>query len=306
MGDRHRAAARRVSALASPVTVGRAALFFADAFEWLTTREPESVHAIVTDPPYGVREYEGAEQAKRRAGKGGVWRIPPTLDGVRRRPLPRFTTMTEQDLLRLGDFFDRFAVLALRAAVPGAHAFIAANPLIVYRVTLAMVSAGWETRGEVIRGVQTLRGGDRPKGHEEEFAGVTVMPRSAFEPWGLYRKPFKGTVAENLRRWGTGGVRREAERPFTDVIPSAVASRAEREIADHPSIKPQAFLRRICYAALPLGTGVIVDPFMGSGSTLAACEALGLGSIGIERDREFFDMAVGAVPKLAALRGKDW
>ncbi len=286
--------------------VGRAELHHADAFDWLAAREPDSLHAIVTDPPYGVREYDEAQQAKRRGGKGGVWRMPPVLDGIRRSPLPRFTAMTARDIERLGEFFDRFARLSFPAAVPGAHAFIATNPLFLARLSAAMMAAGWEVRGEVIRLVQTLRGGDRPKLHEDEFPQVTVMARSAHEPWGLYRKPFRGSVAENLRRWRTGGLWRDAARPFTDVIESAVTPREERRIANHPSIKPQAFLRRICRAALPMGEGVIVDPFMGSGSTLAASEAVGLQSIGVERDREFFDMATEAVPKLAALKREGW
>ena len=60
------------------------------------------------------------------------------------------------------------------------------------------------------------------------------------------------------------------------MIPSERTPQREREIANHPSIKPQSFLRRIVYAALPLGEGVIADPFMGSGSTIAACEAVGV------------------------------
>ena len=55
----------------------------------------------------------------------------------------------------------------------------------------------------------------------------------------------------------------------------------ERAIAGHPSIKPQSFLRRIVYASLPLGVGVVADPFMGSGSTIAAAEAIGLCGVGV-------------------------
>jgi hypothetical protein len=39
---------------------------------------------------------------------------------------------------------------------------------------------GFEKRGEVIRLVQTLRGGDRPKNAHREFAEVSVMPRSSW------------------------------------------------------------------------------------------------------------------------------
>jgi DNA methylase len=75
-----------------------------------------------------------------------------------------------------------------------------------------------------------------------------------------------------LRRSLKGG-------PFGDVIPSERTPKRERQIADHPSLKPQSLLRRLVYAALPLGEGIIADPFMGSGSTVAAAEAMGLRSL---------------------------
>lgn len=182
--------------------------------------------------------------------------------------------------------------------------FVASTPLLSYLVASAIVSAGFERRGEVIRlGTITMRGGDRPKNAEQDFPEVSVMPRGSYEPWLLFRKPIsEPTVAANLKRWGTGGLRRPArDTPFFDVIESEKTSKAEREIADHPSLKPQAFMRRLCHAALPLGKGIVLDPFMGSGATIAACLALGYDSIGLERDEQFFQMAVEAVPRLARL-----
>jgi site-specific DNA-methyltransferase (adenine-specific) len=166
-----------------------------------------------------------------------------------------------------------------------------------------MRRAGFERRGEIIRTVATLRGGDRPKGAEAEFHDVSVIPRGVWEPWGLYRKPIsEKTVAENLRKWKAGALRRDDDgTPFCDLIESAKTPRIEREIAPHPSIKPQRFLRKIASAALPLSSGVILDTFAGSGSTLAAAEHLGLDSIGIEKDAEFFSVGQIAIPKLATL-----
>jgi predicted methyltransferase len=60
----------------------------------------------------------------------------------------------------------------------------------------------------------------------------------------------------------------------------------------------QAFLRKIVRAVLPLGKGVVLDPFAGAGSTLAAAEAVGYDSIGVEKDEHFFDMACKAIPRL--------
>ncbi len=268
----------------------------------MAARRARSIEAIVTDPPYGLREYQPAEQKKLRGGRGGVWRIPPALGGHTRSPLPRFTVLTDADRARLGEFLARFAEAALHVLVPGGHVLIATQPLLSHLVSEQLLAAGFEKRGEIARLVQTLRGGDRPKNAERDFPGVSVMPRSAWEPWGVFRKPCEGRVQDNLRRYGTGGLRRTPEDlPFTDVIRSAPTRPAERAVSAHPSLKPQAFMRQVVRAALPLGKGKVLDPFMGGGSTIAAAVAVGYESIGVALDPKYFALAKRAVPKLAQL-----
>ena len=119
----------------------------------------------------------------------------------------------------------------------------------------------------------------------------------------MFRKPFKGTVAENLWRWGAAGLRRpSATAPFKDLIRCSPTRGPEKKIAPHPSLKPQRFLRRVVRASLPLGIGIVYDPFAGSGSTLAAASALGYRSVGTDHDLEYFELARGAFPRLAALK----
>jgi DNA modification methylase len=60
-------------------------------------------------------------------------------------------------------------------------------------------------------------------------------------------------------------------------------------------------MRIIVRALLPLGEGTVLDPFMGSGSTIAAAEAVGYDSIGLEVDGEYFSSAKKSIPRLAAL-----
>src|SRR6185436_15664298 len=99
------------------------------------------------------------------------------------------------------------------------------------------------------------------------------------------------------------GLRRpSAALPFGDVIGSAPARRRERALAPHPSLKPQAFMRQVVRAALPLGEGLVLDPFMGGGSTIAAAEAVGYRSVGVELDATHFATAEKAVPALAGLQ----
>lgn len=284
--------------------VGRSLIVHADCFHWLEAIPEQSVHAVVTDPPYGVKEYDFDQIEKRTSGKGGIWRLPPSFDGHSRAPLPRFSALTAEERQAARRFFREWARLVLRALTPGGHVIMASSALLSQLVFSALVEGGLEFRGQLIRLVRTLRGGDRPKNAEAEFPGVSSLPRGCYEPWGILRKPLPAgmRVSDCLRHFQTGGLRRNPNgKPFCDVILSERTPRREREIADHPSLKPQSFLREVVRAVLPLGEGMLVDPFMGSGSTLAAGEAVGVSCIGVERHAQYYEMSRTAIPRLAAL-----
>lgn len=283
----------------------------ADCLDWLDKRASDSIHAVVTDPPFG-KEYSDEQQQRLATvqggerGTNGVWGFHGNDSGgpgSKRIPLPRFTVLTDQEKQEIADFFGDWARRLIRVVVPGGHVFVAANPLLAYIIFPEIARAGFEVRGQIIRTVSTFRGGDRPKNAEKEFPGVTVMPRGNHEPWGLFRKPCDGRVFDTLRKWGTGGLRRVSEStPFGDIIKSGRTPKAEREIANHLSLKPQDFLRRLCYASLPLGKGIILDTFAGSGSTLAAANAVGYDAIGIEIRKEYVELAREAIPRLVKVK----
>lgn len=288
--------------------IGRSLVLHADCFEWLGRVPENSLHAIVTDPPYGVKEYDFDQIEKRANGNGGVWRIPPSFDGHARQPLPRFTALNRKERAQIRTFFVEWAKVAAHALRPGAHVFIASNAFLSQLVFSALVEGGLEFRGELIRFVRTFRGGDRPKNAEAEFPNVSSMPRSGYEPWGILRKPMPAgmKISDCLREYQTGGLRRTPDdKPFTDIIPSGRTPQSEKDIAGHPTLKPQAFLRKVVHAALPLGVGVLADTFSGSGSTVAAAEAVGVSAVGVERFADYYEMSLEAIPKLAAIQTPD-
>lgn len=293
---------------------------FNELESWPAATDPDAdwddgggVHAIVTDPPYGVIEFMEENVDKMREGSGGVWRIPPELDGNRRNPLPRFTVLTDDDKEMLTEFFRKLGEYAHRVLRPGGHIFVASTQLLMHLVSEGFDAAGLERRDVLVRETKTLRGGDRPKGvHDHpEYSMVSSMPRVYWEPWLLYRRPFDGKLEENLAQWQTGGLRRESEqRPFTDLLEDGKTGKREREITaaanpngddSHPNVKPQALMRELCHAALPLKEGVILDPFLGSGATIAAAEAIGYDSVGIELDDVYLEMAEEAIPEFVEI-----
>ena len=274
-----------------------------NCFEWLKEQPANSIEGVCTDPPFGIVEFLPHEIDKMRRGKGGVWRLPPTIGGSKRAPLPRFTTLSKKDLAHVYSYFKAFGEYLMPVLVPGAHIFLAGNPMLQHLVQRAMADAGFEVRGAVIRLYRGFRGGDRPKLAEKEFPEVCVTPRGTYEPWMLFRKPIQErTVAMNLRKWGTGALRRvNIDQPLPDTIQSGKTPKIEESISKHPTLKPQHLLRILCRSLLPLGKGTILDPFCGSGSTIAACKAIGYRSIGIEIDDIYFSSLRGNIIQLSDL-----
>jgi len=265
-------------------------LHHGNCFEWLRRQAENSFQGVCTDPPFGIVEFLPHEVAKLRSGRGGVWRLPPTIGGCQRDPLPRFTTLTDKDREHVRTYFREFGAALMPVLVPGAHILLAGTPMLQHLVQGGMAEAGYEVRGAVMRLYRGFRGGDRPKNAESEFPEVCVTPRGNYEPWMLFRKPIsENTVADNLRRWGAGALRRVAvDKPLPDIIQSGKTPAVEEAISNHPTLKPQHLLRILVRTLLPLGRGRILDPFAGSGSTLAACQAVGYDSVGVEVDDEYF------------------
>jgi len=87
----------------------------------------------------------------------------------------------------------------------------------------------------------------------------------------------------------------------------AKANKADRgEGNSHPTVKPTDLMRYLCRLVTPPG-GVVLDPFMGSGSTGKAALLEGFDFIGIERDPNYYEIAqqriAGIQPQLQLVAG---
>ncbi|MFO0631118.1 MAG: hypothetical protein U0325_36580 [Polyangiales bacterium] len=142
-----------------------------------------------------------------------MWRIPPTLDGhTHARRCRAFTALTARERAAVGEFFRAWSRAVARALRPGEHVFLAGNAFLSQLVFGAVADWGPRFRGELIRLVRTLRGGDRPKNAEAEFAGRHLDARGCYELGDLSQAAARGmTVGECLRAWQTGALRRTAE-----------------------------------------------------------------------------------------------
>ncbi|MEQ0775916.1 DNA methyltransferase [Paraburkholderia tropica] len=144
-----------------------------------------------------------------------------------------------------------------------------------------------------------------PEAKRWEGWGTALKP--AHEPICVARKPFRGVVAENVLTHGTGALNIDACRvgerwpanvahdglahEWAPFFYSPKASRADRGDGNvHPTVKPVELMRYLCRLVTPPG-GVVLDPFMGSGSTGKAAMYEGFRFIGIERERPYMAIA---------------
>ena len=90
------------------------------------------------------------------------------------------------------------------------------------------------------------------------------------------------------RNAGLDGVAERVVSVFGDLTDGKKSTKPPAN--HHPTVKPTDLMRWLCRLITPPG-GIVLDPFMGSGSTLKAAELEGFSAIGIELEAEYIEIA---------------
>lgn len=132
-----------------------------------------------------------------------------------------------------------------------------------------------------------------------------AIPRAARERliWDKGDWPGMGDLAlpwgpstEDIYVLGSGFVGKRTGQIIRD------PKRPSGKQANHPTEKPVGLMEILLRACPP---GLIVDPFMGSGSTLVGARNLGRRSIGIELEQRYCDVAVGRLAQGSLFAKRD-
>ena len=174
-------------------------LHHGDCLDVLATLAPDSVDAVVSDPPYGIH-FMGAmwdrpgverwqERSERRQAEGKQAGIR-FVGGMPHTPISedrRFQAWTEQ-----------WAALAFQALKPGGALLAMGATRLFHRTACGIQDAGFEMRDCLA----WIYGSGFPKSRNDGPRGTALKP--AWEPVVVARKPLDGTHAANYARWGTG------------------------------------------------------------------------------------------------------
>ncbi|QWY83279.1 modification DNA-methylase protein [Rhizobium phage RHph_X2_25] len=192
---------------------GRVVLHQADCRDVLRSLADNSIHAVVTDPPYALVSIQkrfgkpGSAPAKVREGASGAYvRASSGFMGK------------SWDTGEVA-FSEEFWAEVWRVLKPGGHVVAFSGTRTYHRMAVAIEDAGrwiegpngpeWEHLGFEIRDqLGWVYGSGFPKSHNQhgEWEGWGTALKPAWEPICLARKPLDGTVAANLAEWGVGAI----------------------------------------------------------------------------------------------------
>ncbi len=312
-----------------------------DCLEEMRKMQDCSIDCIVTDPPYGLKFMN--KQWDHGIPGVEVWKE------------------------------------CLRVCKPGSMMLAFGGTRTYHRLACAVEDAGWEVRDCLM----FMYGTGFPKSHNKfglEGYGTALKP--AYEPILMCMKPLDGTYAQNVAKWGLGGINIDGCRVGTgqdksinstkeyfslykggfkntptdltkgrwpanvlfdeeaaaqldemsgfqkgeagrmkapcvtknneffkdlSIKPTAfhadsggasrffycakASSRERGESNSHPTVKPLKLMEYLLKLVAPPGDPIVLDPFMGSGSTLVAAKNLGIRAIGIEIDKDYCEIA---------------
>lgn len=247
---------------------GQITIYHGEACAILPQLPEASCDVLLTDPPYSSGGMFRSDRAIDPTQKYRGWSQDAT--GKSRPPTAQYNTFSgdSRDQRSWALWVAAWSWGALRAVRPGGHAFLFSDWRQLAAATDALQMGGWTWRG------------------------INVWDK------GIGR-PMRGRFRNHLEyiAWGTNGAVVES-----DVYPSALISVPTVTPSErvHITEKPTTLLRALLAVVPPTEhTPIILDPFVGSGSTLRAAKDLGFRAIGIELDEANCAIAVSRIAQQA-------
>jgi site-specific DNA-methyltransferase (adenine-specific) len=196
-----------------------------DCREVMAALDSESVHAIITDPPYHLTQISRGGHARTNN---------PSMPHGRHRIGDKGFMGKVWDG---GDvaFRPETWAAALRVAKPGAHLLAFGGTRTYHRLTCAIEDAGWEIRDCLM----WVYGSGFPKSRnlEGDWTGWGTALKPAWEPIVMARNPLRGNLKSNIAQHGTGALNIDGCRIETDECLNGGAYTAEGGRTESPSLR---------------------------------------------------------------------
>jgi len=282
--------------------------------------EANSVDMVCTDPPYFLD------------GLGTDWKGIDRGTSTVVAKLPKGMKFDRKQSQQFRQFYSEISAEVFRVLKPGGAFLSFSSPRLYHALATAVEDAGFEIRdmiGWVYSQSQAkafsqdhIIENDKTRTPEEKVRlkalcanWKTPQLKPAIEPICLAVKPIEGRYIDNFERYGTGLMNTGPETKCSGITAANIVTTEEiwekafmvpkptkSEKGDyntHLSVKPVGLVAHLV-TLFTLPDALVLDPFMGSGTTAVACIAAGRRYLGYETNEEYLKIAQRRVAEISA------
>lgn len=288
-----------------------------DALEEIDKLSDNSIDLIITDPPYFIDKLDNTwsnEKLEKDVKNSHITNLPKGMKFDRRQ--------TDE----LYHFYTTIAQKLFPKLKPGGYFLSFSSPRLYHSISMACHQSGFEIRdminwvytqtqmkgmsiNHLIDKMKDLSTDEKQKFKEEYQDFKTPQIKSCFEPICVAMKPIPTTFVRNEIQYKTGlldfspKVGIAEDRVIANVITtqsldeiydknflvSKPSKKEKKEYNNHPTVKPLELMEHLIKIFSKKGA-IVLDPFLGSGTTMIACKQLDRACIGIELNKEYVDI----------------
>lgn len=285
-------------------------IIFGDCLEKLKIIPDKSIDCCITDPPYNyefIGQSWNEEEIKRRTNRVKnsntlVKNIPygsGLAGGTRNK---RWYQRNRENILEYQQWVYEWGRELYRILKPGAYVFTFNSTRTVAHVQTALEDSGFYARDIIV----WRRHSGIPKGlnvskklkkmgidNYSKWDGWHSCLRSEWEAISLVQKPLINNYIETLSQYGIGLLNAKTANGFKSNIIENVKRDKLDDFNIHVTVKPLDLIKDLIKLSIPTDNNkyIVIDPFIGSGTTAVACKELGVGYIGIEKSKEYVEIA---------------
>ena len=293
-------------------------IFHGDVFDFLPKLKAESVSAVLTDPPYFLDKMDQHWKAEQVKGPKKPYAV---------KHLPAGMKFSKNQGKNFYSWYLQVSKELFRVLKPGGFFFSFSSPRLYHRMACAVDDAGFEIRDcfmwlytqnqpkamslHHFIGKMDIPERQKAELHKRFEGWKTPQVKSCFEPITMAQKPLEGTYLQNTLRHNVSLINTQRRQGLNkDMFASNVMTdrllnhkidkvflvdkpREQEKGAfnNHKTVKPLTLFKYL----ISLSTAkdaLILDPFMGSGTTALACRELKRSWIGSEINKKYIDIAL--------------
>lgn len=284
-----------------------------DCMKILKNIPDNSIAGCVTDPPYNY-EFIGrnwnqneierrVERSKLKNSSTLVKNIPygsGLAGGVRNK---RWYEKNRENILEYRNWIRQWGKELFRILKPGSYVMVFNSTRTSAHVQVALEDEGFYARDTLV----WKRQSGIPKGlnaekklekmgvkNSEAWSGWHSALRNEWEAITVVQKPIINNYLNTLSLYNVGLLRTQGDgiEGFQSNIFDGIKRDSKNGFNTHITVKPIELIERLVEMIIPKIDGnIVIDPFLGSGTTAVAAERLGIDWIGIEINPEYAKIA---------------